>query len=83
MAPDLCYTLGRYTVYVRVGKAVARKFCFLGRLFLSFFCARKGQAYLKTLDVRLLLRFLNVLDQSCEMIKNCFDVIQICRVIIV
>jgi hypothetical protein len=29
------------------------------------------------------LRFLNVLDQSCEMNKNYFDVIQICRVTIV
>jgi len=45
-----------------VGKAVARKFCFFREAFLSFFSARKGLAYLKTLDVRLLIRFLNVLD---------------------
>jgi site-specific recombinase len=64
-------------------KRSQENFVFLGRLFLSFFCDRKGQAYLKTLEVRLLLRFLNVLDQSCEMSKNCFDVIQICQVIIV
>jgi len=63
----LLYT-GRYTAFLGVGEAFARKFCFFREAFLSFFCARKGQAYLKTLDVRLLLRFLNVLDQSSEMI---------------
>ena len=47
-----------------------------------FFCARKGQAYLKTLEVWKLLRFLNVLDQRGEMKKNYFDFVQIFRVII-
>ena len=50
IAPVRCYTLGRYTAYLRVGEAVARKFCFFREAFL-FLCARKGQAYLKTLEV--------------------------------
>ena len=80
IAPVRCYVLGRYTVFFVSGKSGRKNF--LGSFFF-FFCARKGQAYLKTLDVRWLLRFLNVLDQSCEMNKNCFDVIQICRVIFI
>ena len=41
-------------------KCGGRKFCFLGRLSFFFF-GREGQAFLKTLDVCLLVRFLNVL----------------------
>jgi len=46
IAPVRCYTLGRYTAYLRVGEAVARKFCFFREAFL-FLCARKRASLFK------------------------------------
>ena len=62
---ELQIGVGRHKVISACRDKLSQEF--FREVFLSFFCARKGQAYLKTLDVRLLLRFLNVLDQSCEM----------------
>ncbi len=81
-ASALLYTRALHS-FPECRKSGCKKILFFWEVFLSFLCARNGQALLKNLDVRLLLRFLNVLDLSCEISKNCFDVIQICRVLII